>query len=63
MGVSPDDMSNEGTYTYDGGDKLTMLAYDDTLMNCSFEELNGIITFEMPISLFGDEFTVYFVRK
>jgi len=63
MGVSPDDMSNEGTYTYYGDDKLTMLAYDDTQTNCSFEELNGIITFEMPISIFGDEFTVYFVRK
>ncbi|MEE3450254.1 MAG: hypothetical protein VZR27_06085 [Acutalibacteraceae bacterium] len=63
MGVSLDDASTEGTYTYDGGEGLTMLSYDDTRTDCSFEELNGLVTFEMPISLFGDKFTVYFVKK
>lgn len=62
MGASTDDSSTKGTYTYNGGGQLSMQYYNDSTASFERCSLNGEDAIAMPVDLFGDIYTVYFMR-
>lgn len=62
MGVSNDNESTKGTYTYTGTTSITLLYYNDSTTECVRCTLNGEDAIEMPLELFGDSYKVYFTR-
>lgn len=62
MGASTDDLSTKGTYTYNGGGQLSMQYYNDSTASFERCSLNGEDAIAMPVDLFGDIYTVYFMR-
>lgn len=62
MGASTDDSSTRGTYTYNGGGTLTMQYENDNIEDFERCSLNGEDAISMPVDLFGDIYTVYFMR-
>lgn len=62
MGVSTEDETTKGTYTYEGDSDITLLYYDDSTVICERCTVNGEEAIAMPIDLFGDIYTIYFMR-
>ncbi|MDE7390147.1 MAG: hypothetical protein K2M82_04315, partial [Lachnospiraceae bacterium] len=62
MGASANEENEKGTFTYNGGDEIELLYSNDTTVICTRCQVNGEDAIAMPIDLFGDTFTVYFMR-
>lgn len=62
MGAGADDASTKGTYTYNGSGELNMLYYNDSSETFERCTLNGEEAIAMTVDLFGDIYTVYFMR-
>lgn len=62
MGAGSDDASTKGTYTYNGSGELNMLYYNDSSETFERCALNGEEAIAMTVDLFGDIYTVYFMR-
>ena len=60
MGVSSDDTSSQGTFTYEGENEIQLHFYDDSTSKCYIENNAGDNTITMPFVIFGDTFTVSF---
>ena len=60
MGVSSDDTSSQGTFTYEGENEIQLHFYDDSTSKCYIENNAGVNTITMPFVIFGDTFTVSF---
>ncbi len=63
MGAGADDASTKGTYTYNGSGELNMLYYNDSSETFERCTLNGEEAIAMTVDLFGDIYTVYFMRQ
>ena len=63
MGVSSDDATSQGTFTYESGTDIQLHFYDDSISSCTIENIDGTDTIKMPFDIFGDTFTVYFTLE
>lgn len=62
MGASTDDSSTRGTYSYSGGGAITMQYDNDSVADFERCTINGSDAIAMPVDLFGDIYTVYFMK-
>lgn len=62
MGASTDDSSTRGTYSYNGGGAITMQYDNDSVADFERCTINGSDAIAMPVDLFGDVYTVYFMK-
>lgn len=62
MGINTENETTKGTFTYNGGSEISLLYYDDTTVVCERCTLNGEDAIAMPVNLFDDVYTVYFMR-